>query len=313
MQSQQPLTKVFSIVLIASCRQPAAPAAATCDDLATVANSPPTPLPAPTEGPPPDPIAVVQPGRMPSTRDVDAALSYFTDDGNYLLGYDSTARRTCAGCSIGWPAWKRKRKYPGLPAAGRPPACDLRCLRRLHGCPGARGLPVKAVFTFAMAQDQGSHGVWRRTRMGMPTGRGPVVWERGKASLVLEESAKVVEGTGEGAAVRIASADYQTAMKTQPAATEAAAGALVDAISKGDVDAALAVLAETTRRSAWGTEEHGCGARRAAAMLAWLVGKGRSARMADCEWVGNGIKCELSVSDGCVEAYVARPAACPAR
>jgi len=90
-------------------------------------------------------------------------------------------------------------------------------------------------------------------------------------------------------------------MKTQPAATEAAAGALVDAISKGDVDAAMAVFNDDPRFRFW--DDKGAGVEEVRAMLDWMSGKEARLRIGDCEWTGTGVTCVLSVADGCMEAY----------
>lgn len=305
MQSQQPLLKVFSMVLIAAllaaCAAPAAaPTATTLPPSPTPL--PPTPLPAPTEVPPPDPIAVVQAwADAIYSGDADAALSYFTDDGNYLLGYTVYGKANLrwvfdwlAGLETQW-------KILDCQPQGGSLACDLKVLDGCMAASGSEGLPVKAVFTFGDGKIKEVTG----------SGEGPEwdaywawtgsvgAWEGVSRP---EESAKVVEGTKDGAAVRIGICrDYQTAMKTQPAATEVAAGDLVDAISKGDMDAALAVLADDPIFRLG--DDKAAGAEEVRAMLDWMAGKGAQLRIAGCEWVGNGIECVLSVSDGCTEAY----------
>jgi len=89
-------------------------------------------------------------------------------------------------------------------------------------------------------------------------------------------------------------------MKTQPAATEAAAHAWVAAINSGDVDAALglfrgeaafAFLNDTSR-----------GEEQVRAMFDWLVGKETLYQITNCEWMGTGVKCDVTAVDGCIAA-----------
>jgi len=299
------LLMAFSVLLIAAllaaCAMPAAvPTATPVPPAPTPA--PPTPAPSPTEAAAPDPVAVVRAwGDAIYSGDVDAALSYFTDDGNYLLGYTAWGKDNLRWVFDWLAGLETKWEILDCQPQGDSVACNLTVLDGCMAASGSEGLPVKANFAFkdgkikevtGSAEGPAWDDYWAWTSLVQ-------AWQRVSRA---EESAKAVEGTKEGGAVQIGICrDYQTASKTQPAATEASASAWVDAIKHGDVDAALAVFTDDPKFRFW--KDQAVGVEEVRSMFEWMAGKETRLRIADCEWVGTGIECVLSVSDGCIEAY----------
>ena len=94
--------------------------------------------------------------------------------------------------------------------------------------------------------------------------------------------------------------EWAAAMKTQPAATEAAAQAWVAALNSGDVDAALAFFKGETMFKFWNDTSQGEEQMRA--MFDWLVGKETLYQITNCEWQGTGVTCDVTAVDGCIAA-----------
>lgn len=314
MRSNKHLLRTFGILLtaalLAACAPPAAaptvtplPPAPTATPVPPTSTPvPPTPATLPAEAAAPDQIAVVQAwADAIYSGDVDAALSYFTDDGNYLLYYTAYGKESMRWVFNWLAGLETKWEILDCQPQGDSIACNLTVLDGCMAAHGSKGLPVKAVFTFGDGKIKEVTG----------SGEGPEwddYWAWG--SLVgswarvfrIEQSAKAVEGTTEGGAVQIGICrDYQNAMKTQPAATEASARAWVDAINNGDVDAALAAFTDDPKFQFW--KDQAMGVEEVRSMFEWMAGKETRLRIADCEWVGADIQCVLSVSDGCMEAY----------
>lgn len=179
-------------------------------------------------------------------------------------------------------------------------ACSMTVLDGCMAASGPEGLPVKATFTFEDGKIKSVTGF----------GTGPE-WDAYWAFVGTvtswqgvnrrEESAKATEGTLEGGAVQIGICrDYAAAMKTQPAATEAAAQAWVAAINRGDVDAALALFRGETMFTFWKYTSYGEEQMRA--MFDWLAGKETQYQITNCEWQDIGIKCDVVAVDGCITA-----------
>ena len=176
--------------------------------------------------------------------DVDEALSYFTDDGQYLLYYTANGKENMRWVFNWLAGLETKWEFLDCQPDGDSIACSMTVLDGCMAASGPEGLPVKATFTFEDGKIKSVTG----------SGTGPewdAYWAWGSLAQAWqsvfrpEESAKAVEGTLEGGAVRIGICrDYAAAMKTQLAATEAAVQAWVAALNSGDVDAALALFAD---------------------------------------------------------------------
>ncbi len=233
--------------------------------------------------------------------DVDAALSYFTDDGAYLLSYPARGKEEMR--------WEFNR-LAGLETKQENFDCQplddkLSCTYTfLDGCmaaSGAKGLPVKATFTFQDGK------IKEAAAYTVPSPEWDSYWKfvstvgSWESVFRREQSAKAAEGTKEAGAIRIAICrDYANAVKTQAPATEAAAHAWMEAINSGDLDAALARLTDDASFLFW--NDRTTGKEQLSAMFAWLAGRETQYRITDCEWQGAGTQCALSVVDGCIAA-----------
>lgn len=235
--------------------------------------------------------------------DVDAALALVTDDVRFRFGDEGGIGPTEMGGHLNWWAGiDTKYRIFDCQTEGDQASCNVDIV---DGCIAAMGypdgLPMKIEFVIGqdgkvseitaptVGEQWGAY--WKQVDVGS-------AWMQAYRA---EELAKRDWSREYGPTMVRLCQEWATAMKTQPAATEAAAGALVDAISKGDVDAAMAVFNDDPRFRFW--DHKAAGVEELRAMLDWMAGKETRLRIADCEWVGTGIECVLSVADGCMEAY----------
>lgn len=266
---------LLTVALLAACAAPA--------------TAPPTATPLPPTPLAPEGMDVVQAWADAIYRgDVDAALSYFTDDGNYLLGYTAYGKEDMRWV-FNWLAGleTKQKNFDCQPQDGKL-VCAYTTLDGCMAASGAAGLPVKAVFTFqdGKIKEAVGYAVSGPEWGGYSEFQDMVMsWE---SVFRPEESAKAraTEFTKEGAPVRIKLCrDYANAVKTQAPATEAAAHAWVAALNSGDVDAALALFREKAMFKFWNDTSQGEEQMRA--MFDWLAGKETQYQITNCEWGGD--------------------------
>lgn len=296
--NKHPLT-AFSVLLIAALLAAcAAPAAAP-----TAAPVLPTAAPSPTEAAL-DPVAVAQAWMNAiSGGDVDAALALVTDDVRFHFGDEGGIGPTMMRGHLNWWAGiDTKYHIFDCQAEGDQASCNVDLV---DGCIAAMGYPdgLPMKIEFVIGQDGKVSEItaptvgeqWDAYSKQMDVGN---AWMQAYRA---EELAKRDWSREYGPTMVRLCQEWETAMKTQPAATEAAAGALVDAINNGDVDAALAVFTDNPNFRLY--DDKAVGREEVRALLDWMAGKEARLRIAGCEWVGTGIQCVLSVADGCMEAY----------
>lgn len=233
--------------------------------------------------------------------DVDAALSYFTDDGSYVLFYQAHGKEELRWAFNSMAGLETKYADFECQPEGDKLACAYTGLDGCMAASGAAGLPLKATFIF---QDGKIKEV---TGYDVPGPEWDSYWKyvemQGAWQSVNRpaESAKAIEGTREGGAVQVGLCrDYAAALKTQPAATEAAVQAWVAAINSGDVDAALALFKGEAMFTFWKYTSYGEEQMRA--MFDWLAGKETLYQIANCEWQDTGVECDVTAVDGCIDA-----------
>jgi ketosteroid isomerase-like protein len=104
--------------------------------------------------------------------------------------------------------------------------------------------------------------------------------------------------------------EYAASLKAPPSAADLVAPvkAWVDAINKGDVDAALELLADNALWSAQYTSYEGGGARdsgkeQVRPQFDYLVGLGMKSQLKDCQPQDDRVVCDLSVVYGCIAPF----------
>jgi ketosteroid isomerase-like protein len=117
-----------------------------------------------------------------------------------------------------------------------------------------------------------------------------------------EEWAKIDFATWSGGEVAIKLCqEYATFAQEQTQRAVAAARAFAEAINAANVDKALDLFADDTVFKVWTDEATGSDEMRS--LFDWLTGKGTAYQIGDCQWIGQGSKCEVSVVDGCTAAF----------
>ncbi len=291
---------LLMVALLAAC---AAPAAA------------PTAMPsAPTDTPMPpaaesDPVAVVQAWvEALNSGDVDAVLAHMTDDISFAVWeYYANGKEDLRRWILDW--------WVGLDTEYKSVACEPKenevscAMNVVDGCIAAfgatDGLPTKVTF---VVQPDGkiSKVTGRLDGAGWNDYFGSwsppaQAWMRVNRAEELTQIDPNPDRRQAGALQIKLCRDYEAAVKIQEPATAAAAQALVDAINSGDVDAAMAVFIDDPKFQFW--KDRAAGVEEVRSMLDWMAGKGERLQITDCEWLGTGIQCALSVSDGCIAAY----------
>jgi ketosteroid isomerase-like protein len=94
--------------------------------------------------------------------------------------------------------------------------------------------------------------------------------------------------------------DYADFLEEQVPVITTSAQALVSAINSGDVDAALALLADDAKYAFW--KDKAAGPDQLRAIFNWLAGKETQYQISDCEWQSLGVQCGMTVVDGCITA-----------
>ncbi len=300
------LLMAFSVLLIAAllaaCAMPAAvPTATPVPPAPTPA--PPTPAPSPTEAAL-DPVAVAQAWMNAiSGGDVDSALALVTDDVRFRFGDEGGIGPTeMSGHLTWWAGIDTKYHIFGCQTEGDQASCNVDLV---DGCIAAMGYPdgLPMKIEFVIGQDgkvseitaptvgEQWEAYWKQVDVGN-------AWMQANRA---EELAKLDWSREYGPTMVRLCQEWETAMKTQPAATEASARAWIDAINNGDVDAALAVVTDNPKFRFW--KDQAVGVEEVRSMFEWMAGKETHLQIADCEWVGTDTQCVLSVTDGCMEAY----------
>lgn len=95
--------------------------------------------------------------------------------------------------------------------------------------------------------------------------------------------------------------DYADFVEKQVPVITASAQALVDAINSGNVDAALALLADDAEFQVWTDEA--AGAEQLRPLFDRLAGKETQYQITDCTWEAIDLLCAMSIVDGCTTAY----------
>jgi CubicO group peptidase (beta-lactamase class C family) len=282
--------------LLAAC---AAPAAAP-----TAIPAPPTDTPMPPAADS-DPVAVVQAwvGAI-NSGDVDEALSYFTDDGRYLVHYTAYDKESMRWVFNWLASLETKQENLDCQAQDDNTTCTYAVLDGCIAVFDAEGLPVKTTFT---VQDG-------KIKMATGSGTGPkwdgywdfvsIVqsWER---VFRPEEYTQYTQNEGTTEAGKLAvklCREYESIVKTQEPATAAAAQGLVDAINSGDTNAALALFTQSDETKFRMMSDEVVGADHLGSMFDWLAGKAAQFEIADCEWQGTGTQCAATVIDDCIVA-----------
>lgn len=301
MQSRKHLLATCSVLLIAALLAAcAAPAAAPAPPADTPMPSTDTPAPPAAES---DPVAVVRAwGDAIYSGDVDAALSYFTDDGNYLLGYTAYEKQNMRWVFDWLAGLETKWEFLDCQPDADSIACSMTVLDGCMAASGSEGLPVKAKFTFQDGRIKSATGSATGPEWDAYWDFVSIVqsWER---AFRPEEMAKIVEGTQEGGAIAIKLCrEYETTVKTQEPTTAAAAQDLVDAINSGDTNAALALFVDADTVSFKVLSDEAKGAEEMLAMFDWLASKETQFQITDCEWQGIGTQCAAFLVDGCIAA-----------
>jgi ketosteroid isomerase-like protein len=279
-------------VLVAACAAPAAAPAPPTD----------TPVPPAAES---DPVAVIKAwADAIYSSDVDAALSYFTDDGKYLVGYTADGKEQMRGVFDWLASLETKHENFDCQAQDGKIACTYAVLDGCIAAFNAEGLPVKA--TFAL-QDG-------KIKEAVGSGTGPewnAYWDFTSTSgswmrvFRPEEYARFQEGTVEGGKLIVKLCrEYENAVKTQGPATTAAAQGLVNAINSGNADAALAFLTDDAKFAM--LNDKAAGVEELRSMFDWLAGRETQFQISDCEWKGISTQCAMTVVDGCVMAFGTR-------
>lgn len=114
----------------------------------TATPEPPAPTPVPPAAAAPDQLAAVKAWADAIYRgDVDAALSYFTDDGKYLVG-EPAYGKDCMRQVFNWLAGlETKWEFLECLPDGDSITCSMIVLDGCRAASGPTGLPVKATFT----------------------------------------------------------------------------------------------------------------------------------------------------------------------
>lgn len=296
---------LLTVALLAACAAPAtAPPTPTPTPVPPTATpEPPTPTLVPPAAAAPEQLAVIQAWADAIYRDnVDAALAQFTDDGSYKGGYSSAIGQTLlrrlfdlfASLEL------KQENFDCQPQDGAV-VCNYTVL---HGCmaaSGSEGLPMTATFTF---QD----GKIKSATESKWTGpEWDAYWKFEDAFfswisvLRPEEKAQLQEFTVEGNRLFVKFCrEYGNVVKTQEPATFAAAQAWVAALNSGDVDAALTLFTGEPMFTFWTDKSQG--EEQTRGMFDWLAGKETQYQITNCEWMGTGVKCDVTVVDGCIAA-----------
>ncbi len=300
MQPRKHLWITCSVLLIAAllvaCEAPAAAPAPPTD---TPVPSADTPVPPAAES---NPVAVIKAwADAIYSGDVDAALSYFTDDGKYLIGYTANDKEQMRGVFNWLASLETKHENFDCQAQDDKIACTYAVLDGCIAAFDAEGLPIEV--TFAL-QDG-------KIKEAIGSGTGPewdAYWDFTSTSgswmraFRREEYARFQEGTVEGGKLIVKLCrEYENAVKIQEPATAAAAQALVYALNSGDADAAMALLTDDARFRL--LNEEAAGTDQLRAMFDWLAGEKAQYQITDCEWQGISTQCAMTVVDGCVTAF----------
>lgn len=127
------------LTIAAGCAAPAAPEPTPV---------PPEPTPTPVPPAAPDLLAVVQAWADAIDRDdVDAALSYFTDDGKYLVGEPAYGKDRMRQVFNWLAGQETKWEFLECQPDGDSITCSTMVLDGCRAASGPTGLPVKATFT----------------------------------------------------------------------------------------------------------------------------------------------------------------------
>lgn len=270
---------------------------------ATPATVPPTATPIPPTPLAPEGMDVVQAWMEAiSAGDVDASLALVSKDVKFRFGGEGgTGPAMMGGHLTWWAGIDTKYHIFDCQAEGERVLCNTTIV---DGCIAASGypdgLPMKIEFVV------GSDG--KISEITAPTvgEQWDAYWKQvGSAQAWFavyraEEIAKNDWSREFGPTMVRLCNEWAAAMKTQPAATEAAVQAWVAALNSGDVDAALALFTgETLFKFGNDTSQ---GEEQMRAMFAWLAGKETLYQITNCEWTGTGVKCDATAVDGCIAA-----------
>jgi hypothetical protein len=298
MQPRKHLLATCSVLLIAALLAAcAAPAAAP-----TATPVPPTAAPVPPTAES-YPVAVVQAWvEALNSGDMDAALELFAEDSRYRMHYTANDKNELRWVFTWLTGLETEFEILDCQPQDNRADCSLTVSDGCIAISASPTLPIKSTFTVQDGKIKEVTGSGTGPEWSAYWNFVPVVqsWERvfrpGDYAFYTKN-----EGTFDAAQVAIKLCrDYENVVKTQEPATAAAAQGLVDAINKGDGDAALALLPNEAKFQMLNDKAEG--AEQLRSMFDWLVGKEAQYQITDCEWQGISTQCAVSVTDGCIVA-----------